>query len=129
MIRSGLWGLDVTAEFAGATPDTAGTARYAAGSFDFVPTASLEGADLQEGDIAWFVLNPAHEGAAKLRLEYGLVIGHIGIVIIDEGQPWLVHAARSDLEGWYQGGTVVKVPLVEYLARVDRFAGIIVTRF
>ncbi len=43
--------------------------------------------------------------------------------------PWLVHAARSDLEGWYEGGTVVKVPLADYLARVDRFSGLIVTRF
>jgi len=84
---------------------------------------------IEEGDIGWFVLNPAHEGAAKLRREHGLVIGHIGIIIVTEGQPWLVHAARSDLEGWYEGGTVVKVPLTEYLARVDRFAGIMVTRF
>jgi len=129
MIRTGMWGNDVTAGFAGATPDTVGTSRNEKGSFEYVPTSDLDPGDLEEGDIGWFVLNPAHEGAAKLRREHGLVIGHIGIIIVTEGQPWLVHAARSDLEGWYEGGTVVKVPLTEYLARVDRFAGIMVTRF
>jgi pimeloyl-ACP methyl ester carboxylesterase len=129
MIHSGMWGFDVTRGLAGATIDTVGTSRYPAGSFEYVPTAELDPKDLNEGDIAWFVLNPAHEGAANLREEYGLVIGHIGILIVDDGRPWLVHAARSDLEGWYEGGTVVKVPLVDYLARVDRFAGIIVTRY
>jgi pimeloyl-ACP methyl ester carboxylesterase len=129
MIHSGMWGFDVTRGLAGVTIDTVGTPRYPAGSFEYVPTAELDPKDLNEGDIAWFVLNPAHEGAANLREEYGLVIGHIGILIVDDGRPWLVHAARSDLEGWYEGGTVVKVPLVDYLARVDRFAGIIVTRY
>jgi len=129
MIRSGLWGRDVTAGLSGAVPDSAGTSRYPAGSYMYVPKTDLAPGELREGDVAWFVLDPAHEGAARLRREYGLAIGHVGIVIVEDGVPLVVHAASSGLEGRYEGGTVVTVPLVEYLARVERFAGIVVTRF
>ena len=83
---------------------------------------------MQEGDIVWFVLDPAHPAGGRLRREFGLVIGHLGIVILDDGQPWLVHAASSELAGWYQGGRIARVPLAVYLERVERFAGVIVTR-
>ena len=129
MVRSDHWGRDITPGLTGARPDSAGSSRYPAGSFITVPEAALVEDELREGDIAWMVLDPAHEAAGKLRWEYGLVIGHIGIVIIEEGRPWLVHAASSGLEGWYEGGTVVTVPLVEYLRRVERYSAILVTRF
>lgn len=129
MIRSGHWGADVTAAVGAARPDTVGTARYPAGSYAFVPKDALREDELREGDVAWFVLDPAVPAARRLRDEHGLVIGHVGLVIIEEGSPWLVHAAVSGLSGWYEGGTVVKVPLREYLARVERFAGVMVTRF
>ena len=129
MIRTGLWGRDVTADLTGAVPDTVGTPRYEAGSCLYVPKANLTASELAEGDVVWFVLDPSNDGAAKLRDEHGLVIGHIGIVIVEEGSPVLVHAARSGLEGRYEGGTVVTVPLLEYLDRVERFAGVIVTRY
>ncbi len=57
------------------------------------------------------------------------MIGHAGVVIIEQGEPWVAHAASSDLPGRYEGGRVVALPLAEYLARVERFAGVIVTRF
>lgn len=129
MIRSGHWGADVTARVGTATPDTVGTARYPAGSYAYVPKDALREDALREGDVAWFVLDPSVPSARRLRDEHGLVIGHVGLVIIEDGRPWLVHAAVSGLSGWYEGGTVVKVPLREYLARVERFAGIMVTRF
>jgi hypothetical protein len=129
MIRTGLWGRDITPGMTGAAADTVGSARYAPGSFTWVPKNLLKSAELAEGDVVWFVLDAADEAGARLRREHGLVIGHIGLVIRQDDTPWLVHAASSDLEGWYAGGTVVKVPLVEYLARVDRFAGVMVTRF
>ncbi|MBC8366180.1 DUF1460 domain-containing protein [bacterium] len=129
MIRTGHWGRNITRELSGAALDGVGSSRYAADSFYFVPQARLLESDLREGDIAWLVLNPMHEGARKLRKEYGLVIGHIGIVIVEEGRPWLVHAASSALEGHYEGGRVVKVPLSDYLSRVDRFYGVMITRF
>ncbi len=129
MIRSGHWGQDVTAHLTGAAPDSAGSSRYRAGSFTVVPETALVENELAEGDIIWLVLDPDHPTGGKLRGEYGLVIGHIGIVIIEDGKPWLVHAASSDLERWYEGGTVVSVPLAVYLDRVGKYSAVMVTRF
>jgi hypothetical protein len=129
MIRSGFWGTDITSHMTGARRDTVGSSRYEPGSFSIVPETALVEAELQEGDIVWLVLDPDHPQGGKLRREFGLVIGHIGIVIESEGRPWLVHAASKGLEGWYEGGTVVKVPLAVYLDRVGRYSGIMVTRF
>jgi hypothetical protein len=129
MIRSGNWGRDVTPRLTGAAPDSAGSSRYQAGSFTVVPETALVEGELAEGDIVWMVLDPDHPAGGKLRGEYGLVIGHIGIVIIEDGKPWLVHAASSDLEGWYDGGTVVSVPISVYLDRVERYSAVMVTRF
>ncbi len=129
MIRTGHWGSNITRELTGAARDGVGSSRYAADSFYFVPQRDLVESELAEGDIVWLVLSPFHEGARKLRKEYGLVIGHIGIVIVEEGRPWLVHAASSPLEGFYEGGRVAKVPLTDYIARVERFYGVMITRF
>ncbi len=129
MIRSGHWGRDVTAQAGAAAVDTVGTSRYPAGGFAYVPKAALDAAALREGDVVWLVLDPAVPSARKLRDQYGLVIGHVGLIIVEDGRPWLVHAAVSGLGGWYEGGTVVKVPLSEYLGRVEKFAGVMVTRF
>jgi len=129
MIRSGHWGDDVTATLHGAVPDSAGSARYAPGSFLYVPGPALDPDELREGDVIWLVLNPADVKARRLRNEYGLVIGHVGIAVRDGETVELVHAAVSDLPGCYEGGTVVSVPLQTYLRRVGKFAGICVTRF
>jgi len=129
MIRSGIWGSDITRAMSGAVLDGVGTARYPASSFSYIASDSLVLSELHEGDVAWLVLDEKNEKSAKLRSEYGLVIGHVGLVVMEGGEPWLVHAASSDLPGYYQGGTVVKVPLKTYLERVDKFAGLMVTRF
>jgi len=129
MIRTGMWGWDVTAALSGATTDTVGSSRYPAGSFPLVPKTELQADELSEGDVVWFVLDPGHDKGAELRQKYGLVIGHIGIVVVEEGQRMLIHAASSDLADWYEGGTVVQVPLLEYLARIEKFSGVMVTRF
>ncbi|MEN8008140.1 MAG: hypothetical protein ABFS42_14055 [Candidatus Krumholzibacteriota bacterium] len=129
MIRSGHWGRDITGELTGAALDSAGSSRYPAGSFRTVPESGLVEAELKEGDIAWLILDPAHEAGGRLRREYGLVVGHIGIVIKEEGRPWLVHAASSGLDRWYEGGTVVAVPLAVYLELVEKYSAVMVTRF
>jgi len=129
MIRSGHWGRDITPELTGARPDQAGSARYPAGSFRFVPESALDTRQLREGDIVWFLLDPTHDGARNLREKYGLVIGHIGLLIEKAGEIRLVHAASSGLEGVYEGGRVESVPLALYLERVERFGGVLVTRF
>ncbi len=129
MIRSGHWGEDITAQLTCARPDSAGSSRYPPGSFLFLPETCLDTRELREGDIVWFLLDPAHEGARKLRDRYGLVIGHIGLLIEEGGEILLIHAASSDLTGHYRGGRVVKVALDVYLDSVERFMGVLVTRF
>lgn len=125
MIRAGHWGQDVTADLAGAVLDRAGSARYPAGSFSFVPSADLDPGQLQEGDVVWFVLEPTQ----SLRTVQGAVIGHIGIVVVVDGTRLLVHAASKGLPGLYEGGTVVTVPLRVYLDRTTRFCGVMITRW
>jgi uncharacterized protein len=129
MIRSGNWGADMTASMTGAVVDEKGTSRYPAGSFSYVAGDALVPAELQEGDVVWFVFDAEHEKGAKMRHDYGLAIGHIGLVVMDDGVPNLIHAASSDLSGYYKGGTVVKVPLSVYLERVEKFSGVMMTRF
>jgi len=128
MIRSGLWGRDVTADLSGARPDGHATPRYPAGSYRWVPGLLLRPEELREGDIAWFVLDPLDPAASALRRDHGLVIGHVGVVIRDGGVPWLVHAASRPLPGFYDAPGIVRVPLAAYLERVDRYGGVIVTR-
>ncbi|MCP4546433.1 MAG: DUF1460 domain-containing protein [bacterium] len=129
MIRSGHWGRDVTRSLTGAKPDAQGTSRYPADSVWYVPQDRLRQDELREGDVVWLILSPTHKAARRLRDDYGLMIGHLGLVVIIEDRPWLVHAASSDLEGWYSGGRVVAAPLSVYLERVERYYGIKVTRF
>lgn len=129
MIRSGHWGRDVTADLDGLIADSLGTSRYPAGSFSYVPSSALDTSELREGDLAWLVLNPAHESARRLRDKHGIVIGHLGLLIEEEDEIHFVHAASSDLPGAYEGGRVVRVPLQLYLERVDRFCGVMITRF
>lgn len=128
MVRSGHWGRDITPAMAGAVRDSVGSARFAPGSFHYLPTAALAAADLQEGDLAWLVLDPAHPAARRQRLEHGLVIGHAGVVIRHEGELWLVHAASRPLRPWYDRTGVVGAPLHAYLQRVERYGGVLVTR-
>jgi len=126
MVRSGIWGRDVTDRLTGAAPDAEGTSRYAAGSFAWVPESKLQMAELQPGDIIWFVLDPADAGARALRDDHGLAIGHLGILGPD-GR--LRHAASKPLPGVYDEAGVQVVDLVTYLERVPRYAGIMATRF
>ena len=130
MIRSGIWGRDVSAAVGEVQADAIGTSRYPAGSFSWIPAEKLDQARLKQGDIVWFVLNPENKKARKLRDEYGLVVGHIGVMAKcgNDDQLCLLHAASSDLSGQYEGGQVVSVDLSIYLERVERYAGVFVTR-
>ena len=129
MIRSGHWGCDVTGALSGARRDGAGSSRYPPATVTVAPQADLVLDELQHGDVVWFVLAPGDTAAAALRREHGLMVGHAGLIARDGGTPWLVHAASRPLPGWYEGPGVVRVPLADYLARVERYDAVIVTRF
>jgi hypothetical protein len=118
----------VTREVGEAVPDTAGSSRYAANTRYYIPTERLRFDRLRDGDLLFFVLNEHNENAAKLRQQYGLLIGHQGIVHVDKGQVTVIHAARSSLSGAYEGNRVVEVALQTYLRRVEKWKGIMVSR-
>jgi hypothetical protein len=128
MVRSGLWGRDVTREVGLAIDDSVGTSRYAAGSFAYIPTERLRLEQLADGDLLYFVFDERHPRGRKMRQEYGLVVGHEGIVQRRGNTVTVIHAAQSDLSSEYRGNRIVRVPLATYLRRVDSFKGVIVTR-
>lgn len=125
---TGLWGRDVTREVGLAVPDSIGTSRYPAGSRVYIPSAALRYEELRDGDLLFFVLDERQPGAERLRREYGLLVGHQGIVRVQGGEVFLVHAAQSDLPSVYSGNQVVEVALQVYLSRVRRFKGVMVSR-
>jgi hypothetical protein len=128
IVRSGLWGSEVTAVVGVAETDDVGTKRYPAGSFVYIPTAKLRLDHLEDGDLLYFVFDEEDPRGQRMRSDYGLVIGHQGIARRRAGAVDVIHAARSDLPGEYSGDRVVRVPLLTYLQRVESFKGIIVTR-
>jgi hypothetical protein len=127
MVRSGIWGEEVTASAGMATADLAGTSRYPAGTVQYVPTADINYDAIQSGDGIHFVLDESTERGRTIR-ESGALIGHIGVALREGGEVMLIHPASKGLEGLYAGGKIVKVPLKTYLERVETFKGIIVTR-
>ena len=127
IVRSGIWGRDITAELGPVTLDHAGTARYPADSVSYVPKEQVRKDRLQDGDVIFFVADEKTDSGRRVR-ENGGMIGHIGIVKVEAGEPMIIHAAARPLEGYYAGGKVEKVPLEAYLARVENWKGIIATR-
>ncbi len=130
MIRSGIWGRDASAEVGVAVDDALGTSRYPANSFAWIPADVIDYSLLKAGDIIWFVLNSEDIKARALRDDYGIVVGHLGVMAKcgESEKLCLFHAASSDLSGQYEGGQVVSVDLAVYLERVGRYAGVFVTR-
>ena len=128
IVRSGVWGREVTTEVGIAVDDAVGTSRYPANSFRYVPSSQLRMDRLQDGDHLFFVLNEASDRGQRMRQKYGLVVGHQGIVVRQGDQVYLVHAASKDLPGVYDGNQVVKVLLRTYLDRVESHKGVLITR-
>ena len=128
MLRTGIWGREVTTEVGVAIPDAAGSSRYAPGSYAFIPKEKLRYQNLKSGDLLYFVLDEKNEKARTLREKYGLLVGHQGIVDRDGDTVYLIHAAQSDLPGVYTGNRVVRVPLRTYFDRVERFKGVMISR-
>lgn len=123
MVASGKWGKDITATL-GKTTRLAGSRSH--DHVDVLPKdeAQKPGAlkRLQDGDIIYFVKDPA-------RRAVGEIVGHLGVVKVEDGAPMLIHASGNkstcDKTG---GGVVKKVALADYMAKM-KFVGVMVTRF
>ncbi len=127
MIRSGIWGQEITPQLGETERDLSGTTRYPAGTVKYVPKANLTYGALRSGDLIFFVTDEKTKKGAQVR-EHDAVIGHVGVIKVEEGQPYLIHPASAALPGVYEGGKLVKVLLKTYLDRVESFKGVAVTR-
>jgi hypothetical protein len=127
MIRSGIWGRDVSDSLGTTVADPVGTNRFPAGDVRYLPKAGLDYGRLRDGDIAFFVTDETTPAGKSVR-ETGTLVGHMGIVRLEAGDAHLIHAAAAGIAGIYEGGKVEKVRLRTYLDRVENFKGLIVTR-
>lgn len=127
ILRSGYWGAEITATLGPTATDAAGTGRYPAGTVAYVPKAQLAPEKLQSGDIVYFITDETTPRGRSVR-ESGDLIGHLGIIRVENGEPLLIHAASQGLSGLYPGARVEKVPLLTYLQRVQNFKGLMATR-
>ncbi|MCK4306291.1 MAG: hypothetical protein KAY24_18770 [Candidatus Eisenbacteria sp.] len=127
MIRSGLWGKDATETLGPSEPDRAGSTRFEPDSVRYIPREKINFGVLRSGDGVFFVSDESTALGKKLRAT-GAIIGHVGILRVEDGQVYLIHPASKPLEGVYAGGKVEKVLLETYLKRVESFKGIMIVR-
>ena len=126
IFRTGIWGKDETSTVGPTEPDP-GNELFAPDTLFFVRKDKIDESTLQSGDVVYFVLDETNPKGKEARGE-GVLISHLGIVKRSGNGVDLIHAAKSPLEGIYEGGKVEKVPLRTYLDAIDRFKGIVVTR-
>lgn len=123
MISSGRWGRDITTEL-GEAIDIQGLRRG-----EKTPMLSRGGllkpevyGKLKTGDLIFFVEDPMKRSADE-------IIGHLGIVKVENGFLFLIHASGLKSSDERPGGGVVKkVDLLEYFANME-FIGAKFTRF
>lgn len=116
MIDSGKWGREVTSEL-GETRSVPDSRRQMKVRYAPVAVISKGKSRLKEGDIVFFVKKP------EKRI-YGEVIGHMGIIKIEQGRILLVHASGTKKSG----GEVRKVNLEQYIRKMP-YLGAKITRF
>ncbi len=127
MIRSQIWGEDVTDSLGTSQLDRIGSSRVPPDTLRYLPAAAIDESKIHNGDILWFIGDETEPGAAEKRRESTL-IHHIGIAVRTGDTVELVHPAKRPLPGIYDAPGIVKVPLRTYLQRVGRFKGVVVTR-
>jgi len=127
MIKSGIWGAEVTADCGGALRDTVGSSRVPPDTLHYLPSEKINYPSLQSGDIVWFVGDDSDPGEAAQR-PAGTLIHHIGILARSGDEVELIHPASRPLPGVYEKTGLARLPLKIYLRRVGKFKGIVVTR-
>jgi hypothetical protein len=126
MLRSGIWGRDVTASI-GPVQSDAGNARFPADTLRYVPKDRIDYSAVQSGDLVFFLLDEKAPKGQEYRAQ-GTLIHHIGVAVRTADQVDLIHAAKAPLSGHYDGQKIERIPLKTYLERIDSFKGILVTR-
>ncbi len=129
MIDSGKWGKEITSEL-GRTVKIAGSRGR--DSVTVIPKDELLimtnldiggiATPFSDGDIIFFVKSP------EKRI-VGEIVGHMGIISVKAGVPYLIHAGGTKKSSASEGGGSVKsVILLGYVEKM-RFVGVRVTRF
>lgn len=123
MLDSGKWGREIT-ENLGETEFIKGSRgrdkvkiMTKKNALALLKDESNAGTVFKNGDFIYFI-------KAVDKRKVGEIIGHIGIIKIEDGSPYLIHAAGSK----NKGGIVEKIKLVDYLDSMI-FIGIKVGRF
>lgn len=125
MVMSGKWGRNITAEL-GAVKKIPGSRGR--DEIEILPKNVLMSRAvqkrLQDGDIIFWVKDPKKRVVEE-------IVGHLSIVRLKNGKPYIVHAAGSKSQNHWttaDGGVVKEVPFAEYVSGM-RFIGAFVTRF
>jgi hypothetical protein len=126
ILRSGIWGRDVTASI-GPIESDAGNDRFPPDTLRYVPKDRIDESAIQSGDLVFFLLDEKQPKGAEHRAQ-GTLIHHIGIAVRAGDHVDLIHAAKTPIAGVYEGQKIERIPLKTYLARVDSFKGILVSR-
>ena len=123
MISSGRWGRDITTEL-GETIEIQGLRRGEKTpilSRGELLKSEVNG-KLKTGDLIFFVEDPTKRSADE-------IIGHLGIIKVENGALFLIHASGLKSSDERPGGGVVKkVDLLEYFTNME-FIGAKFTRF
>ena len=122
MVFSGKWGRNMTSEL-GTTRTISGTRGRE--TVEVLPKYILATRTfqkkLQDGDIFYWVKDPKKRAADE-------IVGHLSVLHVKAGKPYVIHAAGSkDHNGTPGGGVVKEVPFQEYVQNM-RFIGAFVTR-
>lgn len=124
MIDSGKWGKEVTSELGNTEKIRGSRGRD---EVIIIPKDELlkitkDAVSLRDGDIIFFIKAPE-------KRVVGEIVGHIGIVTIKEGVPYLVHASGTKKDNSSpSGGSVKSVMLSGYIEKM-RFIGARISRF
>lgn len=126
MVDSGKWGKEITSNLGRTIRIMGSRGRdevVIIPKDELSKTVGASGrSSLQDGDIIFFIKEPS-------RRAVGEIVGHIGIISVKAGVPYLIHASgRKDNADSKGNGIVKLVRLSEYVENM-RFAGVRVTRF
>ncbi len=126
MIDSGKWGKEVTSELGRTSiiEGSRGKDKVIIISKDDFLKISRGGVTPppQNGDIIFFIKAPE-------KRVVGEIVGHIGIIAVKEGMPYLIHASGTKKSAASDGGGSVKsLPLADYIEKM-KFIGVRITRF
>lgn len=126
MVDSGKWGKEITSNLGRTIRILGSRGRdevVIITKDELSKTVGASGrSSLQDGDIIFFIKEPS-------RRAVGEIVGHIGIISVKAGVPYLIHASGRKDNADSKGNGIVKLVRLSEYAENMRFVGVRVTRF